>query len=70
MSEEEKEEIKLCKLKGCTLEVESGRKYCCKRHYHADQHKKKDDENKKQKTTTSTGNSSKRSLDFDDARSG
>ena len=59
MSEEEKEEIKVCKLKGCTLDVETGRKYCCKRHYHADQQKKNDEENKKQKTTSSTGSSSK-----------
>ena len=56
MSEEEKEEIKVCKLKGCTLEVETGRKYCCKRHYHADQHqKKKNTEENKKQTSASSG---------------
>ena len=56
MSEEEKEEIKVCMLKGCTLAVETGRKYCSKRHYHADQHKKKNSEDsKRQKTSAGSG---------------
>eukprot|EP00435_Cladocopium_sp_Y103_P013878 s2359_g3.t1 len=38
---EEKEEIKVCVLPGCGLPAEDGKRYCSKRHYHADQHKKK-----------------------------
>eukprot|EP00434_Breviolum_minutum_P011884 symbB.v1.2.010485.t1/scaffold674.1/size176181/2 len=37
MEIEEKEECKMCLLRGCGLPVEEGRKYCSKRHYHAAQ---------------------------------
>ena len=37
MESEEKEECKMCLLRGCGLPVEEGRKYCSKRHYHAAQ---------------------------------
>ena len=37
METEEKEECKMCLLRGCGLPVEEGRKYCSKRHYHAAQ---------------------------------
>eukprot|EP00435_Cladocopium_sp_Y103_P051972 s856_g16.t1 len=41
MDAEDKEEIKVCILPGCGLPAEDGKRYCSKRHYHADQHKKK-----------------------------
>ena len=37
METEEKEECKICQLRGCSLHVEEGRRYCSKRHYHAAQ---------------------------------
>ena len=39
MTEEDKNEVNLCLLEGCALPVEAGKRYCCKRHYHAAQHK-------------------------------
>ena len=37
METEEKEECKICQLRGCSLHVKEGRRYCSKRHYHAAQ---------------------------------
>ena len=32
---EEKEKCKICQLRGCSLHVEDGKRYCSKRHYHS-----------------------------------
>ena len=37
METEDKEECKICQLRGCSLHVKEGRRYCSKRHYHAAQ---------------------------------